>query len=99
MEKDTRTIEELQEEYGLQNYDTSMIQAFIACFGADDLSSFEESYSGQFDSDEDFARDMAENIGETIATHWPHYCIDWEYAARELMYDYCESDGYYFRNF
>ena len=25
-------------------------------------------------------------------------CIDWEFASRELMYDYFEVDGYYFRN-
>ena len=59
----------------------------------------EEAYSGEFDSPEDFAQNMAEEIGsiDKNAT-WPNNCIDWEYAARELMYDYSEADGYYFRN-
>lgn len=58
----------------------------------------EESYAGEFSSDEDFARDMADQFGEAPADQWPHYCIDWEYAARELMMDYSEEDGYYFRD-
>lgn len=29
---------------------------------------------------------------------WPNTCIDWEQAARELMCDYSESNGYYFRS-
>lgn len=63
------------------------------------LENFEEAYQGEWDSDEDFAQSMAEESGEVPTnTHWPHYCIDWEYAARELMMDYSEQDGHYFRN-
>lgn len=58
-----------------------------------------EAYQGQFSSDEDFAQEMAEQLGDVPKdSHWPLYCIDWEWAARELMMDYCEQDGYYFRN-
>ena len=32
--------------------------------GDDDLSDIEEAYAGQFDSDRDFAQDMADNLGE-----------------------------------
>lgn len=50
-------------------------------------------------SDEEFAQDMAEQIG---AIHndakCPNNCIDWTHAAKELMYDYSEHDGHYFRN-
>ena len=62
-------------------------------------SDIDEAYNGEFSSDEDFAQDMAEQLGaiEKNAT-WPNNCIDWEYAAKELMYDYCESNGHYFRN-
>lgn len=42
---------------------------------------------------------MAEQLGDVPKdNHWPLYCIDWEWAARELMMDYAEQDGYYFRN-
>ena len=45
---------------------------------------------------EDYARELAEDTG-MIPTDapWPVYCIDWEYAARELRMDYTpvEYDG------
>jgi antirestriction protein len=63
------------------------------------ISAAEEAYQGEFESDEDFAQNMAEDLGLIQdRPAWPHYCIDWEYAARELMYDYFEESGYYFRS-
>lgn len=62
------------------------------------VENIEEAYQGTYDSDEDFAQELAESIGAISGTEiWPHTCVDWEWAARELMYDYCESDGHYFR--
>lgn len=59
----------------------------------------EDAYVGEFSSDEDFAEDMAENCGLlSDVPEWPYTCIDWAYAARELMYDYYENDGFYFRS-
>ena len=68
--------------------------------GDDDYSDIEEAYSGQYTSDKEFAEEMAENTGTVDFKNlpWPQYCIDWEWAARELMMDYSEQDGYYFRN-
>ena len=83
------------------SYDAEVYQAYIDNHGLEytEVEDVEEAYSGQFESDEEFAQDMAEQIGaiDTDAK-WPNSCIDWEYAARELMYDYFEIDGYYFRN-
>jgi len=63
------------------------------------FSDVEEAYSGEFDSDEDFARNMAEETGAiNNDLSWPYTCIDWEFAAKELMYDYCEANNHYFRN-
>lgn len=63
------------------------------------IENAEEAYQGYFDSDEDFARELAEDLGcINNNVYWPHTCIDWEWAARELMYDYFEMDGHYFRN-
>jgi len=60
---------------------------------------FDEAYQGEYDSDEAFAQQMAEDIGAFDGlSSWPHNCIDWEYAARELMYDYSASDGHYFKD-
>lgn len=60
----------------------------------------EEAYAGEFYSDEDFAQDMAEQIGAIDPdAGWPNSYIDWERAARDLMFDYFSTDdGYYFRN-
>lgn len=36
-----------------------------------------------------YAQELAEDIGAIKAdATWPHTCIDWEHAARELRYDY-----------
>lgn len=59
----------------------------------------EEAYSGRYSTDEDFAYDMAEQLGElNESAGWPHSCIDWERAARDLMWDYTESNHHYFRS-
>jgi len=43
-----------------------------------------------------YAQELAEDIGavDDVDT-WPAYCIDWDYAAKELQYDYScvELDG------
>jgi antirestriction protein len=85
-------------------FEVEIIEAFASLgnYNVEDTDQFfdalEESYSGTFDSDEDFAEDMAEQIGFEQSNVWPHNCIDWERAARDLMYDYSESNGHYFRS-
>lgn len=60
----------------------------------------DEAYQGEYDSDEDFARETAYSIGAVDKdAKWPNDCIDWKYAAQELMYDYSDHNGHYFRNF
>ena len=41
----------------------------------------------------EYAQELAEDIGavDSNAT-WPNNCIDWDYAARELRYDYTGID-------
>ena len=63
-------------------------------------SDIDEAYQGSYTDDEDFARETADQLGAVDEkAGWPMNCIDWEYAAKELMYDYCEDNGHYFRNF
>lgn len=65
----------------------------------EDPESVLDSYYGQYDSDEDFAYQLAEDCGYIKDdVSWPYTCIDWEHAARELMYDFIEMNGYYFSN-
>lgn len=90
----------MMEEYGIDEDRREECAAYLEGMGSGtDLSDFEEVFSGKFDSDEDFARNMAEERGAIDSNaQWPNNCIDWEKAARELMQDYFESNGYYFRS-
>lgn len=59
----------------------------------------EEAYQGKYESHSDFAYGMASQLGLLDKeAKWPMSCIDWEQAGKELMYDYCEEGGCYFRN-
>lgn len=97
-EKILEKISEIEDSH----LDIEVISAYCAGFGynlADvDISDIEDAYSGSYDSEEDFAEDMADQLGYEIPNQWPFRCIDWEWAARELMYDYTEQNGHYFRN-
>lgn len=80
------------------SYDWDVVSSAIEC----DIqpSDIDEAYAGEYSSDEDFAQEMAISFGDMQENpQWPYTCIDWEQAARELMYDYSESNGHYFRNF
>lgn len=89
---------EMSEE---NNLSEDINQAYIDNVGeeyaeADDVA---EAYQGEFGSDEEFAQEMADQLGLLDKNmSWPYNCIDWEYAAKELMYDYFEENGFYFRN-
>jgi hypothetical protein len=79
------TVEEI-ERAGI---DLEAAAAYIDDRGEWDASNFEDSYAGEFDTMEEFAQQLAEDIGalnEFLV--WPHNCIDWEHAAHELSYDY-----------
>lgn len=96
---------EIQEYYDrldaieLSHLDIDVVAAWLENGMEFDIEEIEDAYSGKFDSDKDFAENMAEELGyfdKNIS--WPHTCIDWKRAARELMYDYFEVNGHYFRN-
>ena len=90
-------IKKLMEDENIDESEQEACEAYMELGIADNLSNFEEAYHGQWSNDEDFAQETADSLGE-CSTGWPHYCIDWEYAARELMMDSSEENGYYFRN-
>ncbi len=96
--KGDEAILELMEQEGIDDDRLEAVKAYIAYEGNDDLKDFEEAYCGEYSSDEDFARETADSIGAiNNDAVWPNNCIDWEQAARELMHDYFEENGYYFR--
>lgn len=92
-------IEAIEDSY----LDVEVIEAYVSYVGggidSSTISDAEEAYQGEYSSDEEFAEEIAEQLGcIDRKASWPQTCIDWEWAARELMYDYFESDGHYFRN-
>lgn len=92
-------LDQIIEFSNLDEDEREKVNAFIDCFGGDftqALEKYEDAYQGEFKSDEDFAEEMAEQCGFEAPSAWPYNCIDWERAARDLMYDYSESNGHYF---
>ncbi len=66
----------------------------------DELITYHEThYHGEHDDDKAFGEDYAEQVGDTAAVpeHMRHY-IDWEWYAKELLYDYFTSNGHYWRS-
>jgi antirestriction protein len=77
----------------------AMYEAYRKNVGEGTFSDAEEAYMGKWESDIDFAESLADDLGYTNkGDSWPYTCIDWKQAARELMWDYHEQDGHYFRN-
>ena len=73
--------------------------AYIECFGSWDSVGFEDSYSGQWDSDMALADDVIDSTGmlDDMHDNLRGY-FDTAAFTRDLMMDYSESGGYYFRN-
>lgn len=89
---DKDTVAEVLKDYG-----EDVLRAALACDVA--LEDVAEAYQGQYSSDQEFAQSMADDLGLiNKELSWPYTCIDWDFAAKELMYDYSEDNGYYFRN-
>lgn len=64
------------------------------------VSNIDDAYAGEFSDDEEFAQDYAEGVGAIDRdAKWPMNHIDWEAAASDLMQDYSEHKGYYFRRY
>lgn len=85
--------------------DWDMITAFINAYGrdietADDLediiSDAEDRFAGHYASDEEFAEETSELPYDLPS--WIENNIDWKGVAYDLMFDYTEEDGYYFRD-
>jgi antirestriction protein len=53
--------------------------------GLERVDSFEDDYCGEWDSIEDYAQELAGELGAVPSdVSWPCTCIDWERAARDL---------------
>lgn len=58
----------------------------------------EDAYQGEYGSVEEFAQDLVESTTDfTPGDSWLNAYIDWERVGTDLMQDYFEVDGRYFR--
>ena len=63
-----------------------------------DVEDFDEAYQGEWIDDETFVQELLEDVGD-MPKDMPFYIhIDWEGTARDVMMDYFEIDGHYFRS-
>ena len=95
----SKKTEEARQELIDQGNDAEAVDAYIALgTGDDDLARFEEAYQGEWDDDTTFVQNLLQDMRE-IPKDWPAYIhIDWKSTARDVMMDYAEQNGYYFRN-
>ena len=84
-------IDELEVEEELTDDEAAELVA-LQLFAAEASEVSDWQYGEQFIRDdyfEDYARELAEDIGAIPAdAGWPARCIDWAQAARELRMDY-----------
>lgn len=93
-------IYEIAEQINESEYDSEIFEACIDCLGKMDFQSLYEYvnnfYYGKYANDIEFVEYLYEN---DIPFNLPGYvCIDWEATVRNIMYDYFESNGHYFRS-
>lgn len=63
------------------------------------LSEADENYSGEFYNDEEFAESLLEETSDL--SNLPdiiRWNLDWSGIANDIMHDYFEVSGHYFRN-
>lgn len=77
------------------NLDKEVFSAGFACGLA--LDEIADRYVGSYSSDADFAQQWAEDTGSiNTSLGWPYTCINWEWAAHDLMMDHDSFAGHYF---
>ena len=91
--------ETFSEELAHTHLEREVIMAYFENCGQTDLDTIEEAYAGEHNSDLDFAQQLGDDIGLLSGMDESLQCyFDWESWARDLMFDYFESNGHYFRN-
>jgi len=81
--------------------ESSHLSAEAYCAGLDlgiELDDIEDRYQGQWGSDREFAENFFDEIYLPNVPEFMQLYIDYDAFARDLMVDYIEFDGHYFRN-
>lgn len=59
----------------------------VACFLANgyEVDEFEDAYCGEWDSEQAYAEQLADDLGYEAGDQWPGQYIDWPAATRDLF--------------
>ncbi|VXB17759.1 Antirestriction protein (ArdA) [Chryseobacterium sp. 8AT] len=93
-------IYDIAEQINDSGYDLEVFEAVLDNLGKMDFQSAYEYvnnfYCGEYANDIDFVQEFYEN---DIPFNLPSFVvIDWESTSRNIMYDYFESNGHYFKS-
>jgi hypothetical protein len=96
-EEDFRDYYEDYVTYG-EEYTYAAVDAFVEEFGLDCVSSFQESYQGEYSSESQFAEQFCDDLGYEVPSF---VVVDWQATFDyNLQYDYSYVNGYVFnKNF
>lgn len=96
---------ELKETLENTEIDLEALTAYKNLFGTIDISDFEDKYFGHFegflgDINSEFGRHMLEEMGELeqVPQHLRYYIDEEAYGRDLLINDFCEFEGFVFRN-
>ncbi len=110
---DREDAEEFIKEYGEKNffyyyeeyvqliddYSEEAVLAFLEDEDISCLSSFSESYMGEWESGAEFAQNLAEECCDIDPRMSSWIEIDWKSSWENLEYDYTMTNGFVFRNY
>jgi len=82
-------LEELIDQHGEE-----VIKAGLECgIGVEYI---DKAYQGEYNDDEDFTEQLIDSIyGSEAIPSFVH--VNWGSTAKDVMMDYCEDNGHYFR--
>lgn len=93
-------LEEISEE---KDIPVDVLEQIVADFDPDDLREWiDDNYYGQFNDNEELAREWIANIGsieDAVGKNRIEYYFDYSSFGDDLAQDFSEYDGYYFRNY
>lgn len=84
------TLHDMCNEYS-EDYAEACLKYAIGC----SLGDAQDKYMGCYDSDEDFIREMDEDLLSDMPKHLQRY-FDWKSYTADCMHDYVEYNGHYF---
>lgn len=110
---DLRDVVAILDDENLTGDERTDALTIVEAFIADGLVSDTDGFRDYADNEPtliadsyfaEYARELADDLGLIRSDNqWPNYCIDWEYAARELQYDYSavdiDGDRYWIRSY